>query len=94
MTVSGAGSCEVTASQAGTADIDAAAPVVRTVTINKTPQTITFAQPAAVTFGSAPVALVSVVDEWVDGGVRCVGAVFGDRHRGGADVDGVGCGVV
>ena len=59
LNATGAGACDVTASQAGNMGVLPAADVVRSVTINKTPQTITFAQPAPTPFGSSPVALVA-----------------------------------
>jgi len=59
LTISGAGQCAVTASQAGSATFAPATPVVRTVAIDRAPQTIAFGQPAPVSVGSGPVALVA-----------------------------------
>ncbi|NDJ14513.1 MAG: hypothetical protein EBY17_25510, partial [Acidobacteriia bacterium] len=51
------GACAITASQAGSANYAAAAPVTQTFTVTGTAQTITFTQPASVVFGSGPVTL-------------------------------------
>ncbi len=50
--LTGAGSCTVTASQAGNSNYEPASAVERTFTINKGSQSITFAQPAPVVFGA------------------------------------------
>lgn len=53
LTITGAGSCTVTASQEGNGNYNAAAPVPRTFTINKANQTVTFAEntPRVKTYG-------------------------------------------
>ena len=50
VTITGAGSCDVTASQSGDDNYNAASPVTRTIEIALANQAITFAQPAAKTF--------------------------------------------
>ena len=54
VTITGAGSCTVTADQEGTTNILAATPVVRTFTIAKAPQAITFGALLGKTFGDEP----------------------------------------
>jgi len=49
-----AGTCSLTASQAGNATYAAATPVTQTFTVGLTPQTITFAAPVSMALGSAP----------------------------------------
>jgi hypothetical protein len=55
--VVGPGTTAITASQAGNTNFNAAASVVRTLTVNKANQTITFASPATARVGDAPFAL-------------------------------------
>jgi hypothetical protein len=57
LTITGAGSVTVKATQAGNADYAAAAPVSVTFTVNKKAQTITFPNPGTQTFGVAPITL-------------------------------------
>ena len=57
VTIVGAGTCSITASQAGNANYAAATPVVRTFTVNQAAQTIDFAALNAVTLPVAPIAL-------------------------------------
>ena len=57
MTVVGAGSATITASQAGSANYDAATDASQTLTAGKAAQTITFGAIAAKTYGDAPFAL-------------------------------------
>ncbi len=57
LAIAGAGSCVVTATQAGNAGYSAAASVSQTVTVNKAAQNITFTAPTSVTLGSSPIAL-------------------------------------
>ncbi|WP_416866186.1 MAG: Ig-like domain-containing protein [Imperialibacter sp.] len=57
VTIVGAGSTTITASQAGNANYNAATSVPQTLTVNKASQTITFAALPAKTFGDAPFAL-------------------------------------
>ena len=60
LTITGAGSCSVTSSQPGNTYYAAATtPAAQTFTIAKANQSITFAQPAAVTYPSAPVTLIA-----------------------------------
>ncbi len=54
ITITGAGSCTVTANQAGNANYNAAAPVSRSFSIGKADQAISFAALAGKTFGDAP----------------------------------------
>jgi probable HAF family extracellular repeat protein len=54
ITITGAGSCTVTASQAGNANYSAAADVPQSFTISKANQTITFGSLSNKTFGDAP----------------------------------------
>lgn len=54
VTIVGAGTANITASQAGTAVYNAATDVVQSITVDKADQTITFGALAAVTFGDAP----------------------------------------
>jgi len=51
-TIVGAGLCTITANQAGDANYNPAPSVTRSFTISKTAQTITFAKPANVVYGS------------------------------------------
>jgi trimeric autotransporter adhesin len=53
LTITGAGTVSVTASQAGNANFNAATPVTQTIVVGKTDQTITFTLPSTATFGSA-----------------------------------------
>ena len=59
LTLVGAGTCSVTASQAGNASFLAATPVSNSITVAPTPQTITFASPGNQTLGTAPPALAA-----------------------------------
>ena len=59
LTVTGAGSIVIEADQAGNATFAAAAPVQRTLVVKKANQTITFAAPAAVTYGVSPITLAA-----------------------------------
>src|SRR6185437_1665087 len=54
VTLVGAGTCSLTASQAGNGTYAAAAPVTQTFTVGLTPQTITFVAPGSIALGSAP----------------------------------------
>jgi probable HAF family extracellular repeat protein len=54
ITITGAGSCSVTASQAGDSNYSAAADVTRSFTISQISQTITFGSLSNKTFGDAP----------------------------------------
>ena len=54
-----AGTCSITASQAGDTTYAAATNVVRSITITKLPQTITFTAPTGVTVSSTPQTLVA-----------------------------------
>jgi surface protein len=53
VTIVGAGSAVITASQAGNANYNAATPVAQTLTVNKAEQSISFAALAAKTYGDA-----------------------------------------
>ena len=55
----GAGTSTITASQAGNASFAAAADVTQTLTVNKAPQTVTFAALSAVAFGVPDIALTA-----------------------------------
>jgi predicted extracellular nuclease len=55
LTATGAGTCSVTASQAGNVSFNAAAPVTNSVTVLKAPQTITFGPLSNRTYGNPPV---------------------------------------
>jgi hypothetical protein len=57
LTVVSAGTCSITASQAGDTTTAAASNVVRSITIAKLPQTITFTAPTAVTVSTTPQSL-------------------------------------
>src|SRR5205823_6700532 len=57
LTIAGAGSVVVMASQAGDGQYNPAPDVFQTITVNKANQTITFPTVAAQTFGNAPVTL-------------------------------------
>ena len=57
VTITGAGTCNITASQAGNTNYNAATSVSRSVSIAKDDQTITFPAPASHTYGDAPFAL-------------------------------------
>ncbi|BET59095.1 fibronectin type III domain-containing protein [Geobacter sp. 60473] len=57
LTITGAGSIVVTASQAGNANYNAAPVVQRTIVVGKASQTIAFTPPATTTFGDAPLTL-------------------------------------
>jgi hypothetical protein len=57
VTIVGGGDCSITASQAGSANYGVAPSVTQTLTITAAVQTITFAKPASVVFGSGPVTL-------------------------------------
>ncbi len=57
--ITGAGTCSVTASQAGNADYNAASNVTQVFTIAKGDQAITFTPPATLTYGVAPVTLAA-----------------------------------
>ncbi len=57
LTITGAGTVVVRASQAGNGSYGAAANVDRTFTVSKASQTITFTQPANKTYGNSPFAL-------------------------------------
>jgi hypothetical protein len=51
--ITGAGSCKVTAAQAGNVNYNAATPVEQSFTVAKAPQSITFAAPSKKTYGDA-----------------------------------------
>ena len=53
VTITGAGSCTVTASQAGDADWNPASPVERSFAIARATPVLTWADPAAITYGTA-----------------------------------------
>ena len=55
----GAGTCSITASQAGTSSYAAATPVTQTFTVSRAPQTIVFAPLAGVTLAAAQFALTA-----------------------------------
>ncbi len=55
--LTGAGSCTVTASQAGDSNFEPASAVEQTFTINKAAQAISFTQPAPIAYNSQPVQL-------------------------------------
>lgn len=58
LTITGAGTVEVAAHQAGNASYDAAAPVTHKIVVNKAPQSIAFkAPPGTVTYPAKPIAL-------------------------------------
>ena len=57
--MSGAGTCSVTASQAGNVDYNAASNVTQVFTIAKGDQAITFNAPATLTYGVAPITLAA-----------------------------------
>ena len=57
LTITGAGTCAVTASQPGNDTVDPATPVTRSFGIAKASQEITFDHPGSKTFGDAPFAL-------------------------------------
>ena len=59
VTIDGAGSCAITASQAGDADFNAADSVTRTIQIAKANQTIDFTAPTGKTFGDPAFALAA-----------------------------------
>lgn len=59
VTIVGAGTTTITASQAGNLDFLPAGDVAQTLTVNKAAQTITFATLAAKTFGNAPFTLAA-----------------------------------
>jgi len=59
LTITGAGSVTVQASQAGNSNYSAAAPVSVTFTVNQATQTITFPNPGAQTYGVAPITLTA-----------------------------------
>jgi hypothetical protein len=50
ITITGAGSAKITASQAGSATVNAAKPVIQNLTVGKANQTINFSLPSSVTF--------------------------------------------
>ncbi len=60
LTVTGAGTIIIQASQPGNADYNAAMPVTRTLTVNKAGQTIAFSTPTAITFGAGAIPLSSL----------------------------------
>ena len=62
VTILGAGTTTITASQAGDANRNAATPVPQTLTINKADQTITFGTLAAKTYGDPPFSLTAIAD--------------------------------
>jgi hypothetical protein len=57
VTIVAAGTCSITASQAGNTSFSIATPVSRSFTVSQGPQTITFAAPANVVVGVTPFAL-------------------------------------
>ena len=59
VTIIGAGSTVITASQSGSANYNAATDVTQTLTVNKTNQTITFSALSAKTFGDADFTLTA-----------------------------------
>ena len=59
LTITGAGSVTVQATQAGNANYAAATPVNVTFTVNPAPQTITFPNPGTHTYGAPPFALTA-----------------------------------
>jgi hypothetical protein len=59
LTITGAGSVTVQATQAGNVNFLAATPVSVTFTVNQEAQTITFTNPGTQTFGVAPITLVA-----------------------------------
>jgi MBG domain-containing protein len=61
MKIMGAGTAEITAYQAGDENHLSANPVTRTLTVNKAPQTITFAALVLRTYGDMPFALAATV---------------------------------
>lgn len=62
ITILGAGAVEITASQSGNANYLPAEEVVRTLTINKAPQTITFNPISQKTFGDLPFTLTALTN--------------------------------
>ena len=63
VTIVGAGSTEIVASQAGDSYHYAATPVTRTLTVNRKSQTITFGALGTVTYGDAPIELNKYTDK-------------------------------
>ena len=57
ITAVGAGDCSITASQAGNENYEAATQVIRTFTISKAGQTVTFIAPANIAYGETPASL-------------------------------------
>jgi hypothetical protein len=53
VTIVSGGTCSITASQSGNANYSAAAPVSRSFNVNRATPVVTWAQPAAIVFGSA-----------------------------------------
>ena len=62
LTIVGAGTATITASQAGNTNYNAAANVTNTITVNKANQSITWNQPIAATYGDAPVTLTATAN--------------------------------
>ena len=62
LTILTAGTCTITASQSGNANNNNAIPVDRSFTVTAAPQTITFEQPADVSFDAGTVTLVATTD--------------------------------
>ena len=62
VSITGAGVCSITASQAGNASYSPATPVTKTFTVSQKSQTITFVQPADHTFGDAPFNVTATSD--------------------------------
>ncbi|HCX24655.1 MAG TPA: hypothetical protein DHN29_22255 [Cytophagales bacterium] len=60
--IRGAGEVAITASQGGSADYEAAPPVIRTLTVTKGSQTITFGALADVAYGDAPFKLLATTN--------------------------------
>ena len=57
VTILAAGTCSITATQAGNANYSAANPVIQAFTVSPAPQTITFQALSSVTLGTSPLAL-------------------------------------
>jgi hypothetical protein len=59
LTIVGTGSANITASQAGNANYNAATDVTNTLTVGKANQTITWSQTLSATYGDTPITLTA-----------------------------------
>jgi hypothetical protein len=75
LTYTGAGTCTVTAAQAGNSSFLAATPVVHTVTVNPAPLTITASSPSAMVYGTAVPTVTASYSAFVGADTKWTGLI-------------------